>query len=170
MLVYEVGSNKPGKVFATGIRNCVGLTIQPVKGDLWCTTNERDMLGDDLVPDYSTRVKEGAFYGWPWMYMGKYEDPRHAGERPDLVGKVTERYADIHMPRNTAVGLIMGLLSLAMGFGFIWHIWWLGIAAFAGMIVSFIVRSFDEDTDYYVPAAEVERIENQRHVRVAQLG
>ncbi len=89
VLVYEVGMDKPGKVFATGIRNCVGLTIQPVQGDLWCTTNERDMLGDDLVPDYSTRVKEGAFYGWPWMYMGKYEDPRHAGERPDLVGKVT---------------------------------------------------------------------------------
>ena len=44
-------------------------------------------LGDDLVPDYITRVKEGGFYGWPWYYMGNYEDPRHAGERPDLAGK-----------------------------------------------------------------------------------
>jgi glucose/arabinose dehydrogenase/cytochrome c2 len=89
VLVYEVSSNKPGKIFATGIRNCAGLTIQPTTGDLWCTTNERDLLGDDLVPDYSTRVREGHFYGWPWYYMGKYEDPRLKGDRPDLAGKVT---------------------------------------------------------------------------------
>ncbi len=87
VLAFEVGSNKPGKIFATGIRNCVGLTVQPATGALWCTTNERDMLGDDLVPDYSTRVTEGGFYGWPWYYMGKYEDPRFAGQRSDLAGK-----------------------------------------------------------------------------------
>ncbi len=89
VMVYEVGSDKPGKVYASGIRNCVSLTVQPGNGALWCTTNERDMLGDDLVPDYSTRVKQGAWYGWPWYYMGNHEDPRHAGERPDLAGKVT---------------------------------------------------------------------------------
>ena len=89
VLVFEVGSGAPGKVFASGIRNCVGLTINPKTGDLWCTTNERDLLGDNLVPDYSTRVKEGAYYGWPWYYMGKYEDPRLQGERPDLAGKAT---------------------------------------------------------------------------------
>jgi glucose/arabinose dehydrogenase/cytochrome c2 len=88
VLVYDVGSDK-GKVYASGIRNCVSLTVQPDNGALWCTTNERDMLGDDLVPDYSTRVKAGAWYGWPWYYMGNHEDPRHAGERPDLAGKVT---------------------------------------------------------------------------------
>jgi glucose/arabinose dehydrogenase/cytochrome c2 len=89
VLVYDVGSSKPGKVYASGIRNCVSLTVQPGSGALWCTTNERDMLGDDLVPDYSTRVQAGAWYGWPWYYMGNHEDPRHAGERPDLAGKVT---------------------------------------------------------------------------------
>lgn len=89
VLVFEVGSTAPGKVFATGIRNCVGLSIEPTTGDLWCTTNERDMLGDNLVPDYSTRVREGAFFGWPWYYMGSHEDPRLKGERPDLAGKVT---------------------------------------------------------------------------------
>ncbi len=89
VLVYEVGTNKPGRIFATGIRNCAGLTIQPATGDLWCTTNERDLLGDDLVPDYSTRVLEGHFYGWPWYYMGKHEDPRLKGDRPDLADKVT---------------------------------------------------------------------------------
>jgi hypothetical protein len=89
VLVFEVGKIKPGKVFATGIRNCAGLTMQPATGTLWCTTNERDMLGDDLVPDYSTRVLPGHFYGWPWYYMGKYEDPRLKGDRPDLAGKAT---------------------------------------------------------------------------------
>jgi len=89
VLVFEVGSNAPGKVFATGIRNCVSLTMQPVTNALWCTTNERDLLGDNLVPDYSTRVKQGAFYGWPWYYMGNHEDPRLKGDRPDLAGKVT---------------------------------------------------------------------------------
>ncbi len=89
VLVFDVGSYKPGRPFATGIRNCVGLAVQPGTGDLWCTVNERDALGDNLVPDYSTRVREGGFYGWPWYYMGDREDPRHAGERPDLKGKTT---------------------------------------------------------------------------------
>ena len=78
-----------GKAYATGIRNCVGMTIQPATGDVWCAVNERDQLGDNLVPDYATRVKEGAFYGWPWYYMGNYEEPRMKGDRPDLAGKAT---------------------------------------------------------------------------------
>jgi glucose/arabinose dehydrogenase len=81
------GKNR--RVFATGIRNCVGLAIHPVTGDLWCSTNERDDLGDNLVPDYVTRVREGAFYGWPWFYIGGNWDPRHAGERADLKDKIT---------------------------------------------------------------------------------
>lgn len=87
VLVYDVANPGNGRIFANGIRNCVGLTMQPVKGELWCTTNERDMLGDDLVPDYSTRVREGQWFGWPWYYMGNHEDPRHKGARPDLAGK-----------------------------------------------------------------------------------
>jgi glucose/arabinose dehydrogenase len=81
------GKNK--RVFATGIRNCVGLAVHPTTGDLWCSTNERDDLGDNLVPDYITRVREGAFYGWPWFYIGANQDPRHAGERADLKDKIT---------------------------------------------------------------------------------
>jgi glucose/arabinose dehydrogenase len=80
---------KNQKLFATGIRNCVGLAIQPQTGTPWCSTNERDGLGDDLVPDYVTRVRENAFYGWPWFYIGDHQDPRRAGERPDIRDKVT---------------------------------------------------------------------------------
>jgi hypothetical protein len=79
---------KNQKLFATGIRNCVGLAMQP-NGTAWCSTNERDNLGDDLVPDYVTRVRENAFYGWPWYYIGDHQDPRHPGARPDLKEKIT---------------------------------------------------------------------------------
>ncbi len=75
------------RVYATGLRNCSGLTVEPVGGDLWCVVNERDGLGDDLPPDYAARIENGAFYGWPWFYIGAHEDPRHKGERPDLVGR-----------------------------------------------------------------------------------
>jgi glucose/arabinose dehydrogenase len=80
---------KQESIFATGLRNCVGLAVQPGSGALWCSTNERDGLGDDLVPDYVTRVREGAFYGWPWYYLGDNEEPRLAGQRPDLKGHVS---------------------------------------------------------------------------------
>jgi len=76
------------RIYATGIRNCVGLAVGP-NGDLWCSTNERDAIGDDVPPDYITRVREGAFYGWPWYYIGGNEDPRHKGARPDLKDKVS---------------------------------------------------------------------------------
>jgi glucose/arabinose dehydrogenase len=77
------------RIFATGIRNCVGMAVAPGSGELWCSTNERDGLGDNLVPDYVTHVREGAFYGWPWYYIGGNEDPRRSGERPDLKDNVT---------------------------------------------------------------------------------
>lgn len=73
------------RVYATGLRNPLGLALHPVTGALYTTVNERDGLGDDLVPDYLTAVQEGAFYGWPFAYFGPHEDPRRAGERPDRV-------------------------------------------------------------------------------------
>lgn len=74
------------KVYASGIRNPVGIAINPTTGQLWCSTNERDMLGDNLVPDYITSVKEDGFYGWPWYYMGNHHDPR-LPEKPELGAK-----------------------------------------------------------------------------------
>jgi len=87
ILVTDPEGHQPLGAFATGVRNGVGLAVNPQTGDLWVSTNERDALGDNLVPDYVTRVKEGGYYGWPWYYIGNHEDPRHAGERPDLAGK-----------------------------------------------------------------------------------
>jgi len=88
VLAFDPDGKNP-RLFATGIRNCVGLAIQPQTGTPWCSTNERDGLGDNLVPDYVTRVRENAFYGWPWFYIGDHQDPRHAGERPDLKDRIT---------------------------------------------------------------------------------
>lgn len=76
------------KVWASGIRNCVGEAINPTTGALWCSTNERDGLGDNLVPDYITSVPEGSFFGWPWWYMGQNQDPRHEGTHPELKAKI----------------------------------------------------------------------------------
>ena len=76
------------KVFGYGIRNPVGLAIRPGTGEVWVSTNERDGLGDDLVPDYITQVVPGGFYGWPWYYMGNHEDPRKKGMHPELADKV----------------------------------------------------------------------------------
>lgn len=73
------------EIFAAGLRNVIGLRFEPRTGALWAATQERDNLGDDLVPDYFTSVKQGAFYGWPYAYIGAHEDPRRKGERPDLV-------------------------------------------------------------------------------------
>ena len=75
------------RVYAWGIRNCVGEAIQPETGELWCSTNERDELGDNLPPDYITHVQDGGFYGWPWYYTGGNPDPRFPGKHPELRSK-----------------------------------------------------------------------------------
>jgi glucose/arabinose dehydrogenase len=76
------------KVFASGIRNAVGIAVHPQTGQLWASVNERDGLGDNLPPDYITHVEDGGFYGWPWYYIGGHQDPRHAGKHQELKDKV----------------------------------------------------------------------------------
>lgn len=106
--VLEVNPDGSGmRVFAGGLRNPNGLAWEPESGALWTVVNERDELGDELVPDYLTRVREGAFYGWPYSYWGKHEDPRRKGERPDLVAKA--------IAPDFAVGAHTATLGLAFG-------------------------------------------------------
>lgn len=76
------------RVFASGIRNPVTLVVEPKTGKLWTSCNERDALGNNLVPDYTTHVEDNGFYGWPWYYMGKNQDPRLKDSHPDLKARM----------------------------------------------------------------------------------
>ena len=99
--ILEINPDGTGeRIFASGIRNPVGLAWEPVTKMLWTAVNERDNLGDDLVPDYLTSVKDGGFYGWPFAYYGPHEDPRRKGERPDLVAKTI--VPDVDLGSHTA--------------------------------------------------------------------
>lgn len=98
LVVNLDGSNE--QVYASGLRNPVGMDWAPGTGTLWTAVNERDNLGDDLVPDYMTSVKEGGFYGWPYSYWGQYPDPRLKGEGKDLVAKAI--VPDVNLGSHTA--------------------------------------------------------------------
>ncbi len=89
------------RIVARGIRNPVSLRINPENGKLWTSVQERDGLGDDLVPDFLTEVKEGKFYGWPWAYIGPNEEPRRKGENPEAVAKTI--VPDVLLPSHVAV-------------------------------------------------------------------
>jgi len=87
--VYDLDGKNPS-VFANGLRNSVCIRFNPENGRLWTTVQERDGLGDELAPDYFTSVAKGAFYGWPYSYIGGNEDPRHKGVKPEAVAKAVE--------------------------------------------------------------------------------
>lgn len=87
--ILEFNPDSSGeRVFASGIRNAVGIAINPKTGELWGSVNERDGLGNNLVPDYITHIEDGGFYGWPWYYIGKHQDPRLRDKHPDLRAKM----------------------------------------------------------------------------------
>lgn len=99
--ILEINLDGSGeKVYASGLRNPVGMDWAPGSNELWTVVNERDNLGDELVPDFLTSVKEGAFYGWPYSYFGQNLDPRRKGERPDLVQKAI--VPDVPLGAHTA--------------------------------------------------------------------
>lgn len=104
--ILEINPDGSGeRIFASGLRNPVGVDWAPGTNVLWTAVNERDGLGDDLVPDYITSVKEGAFYGWPYAYFGPHEDPRLKGQNPDLVKKTIA--PDVPVGSHTAsLGLV----------------------------------------------------------------
>ncbi|HWC77247.1 MAG TPA: PQQ-dependent sugar dehydrogenase, partial [Blastocatellia bacterium] len=89
------------RIYASGTRNPIGLAFAPGSRTLWAAVQERDLLGDDLVPDYVTAIKDGGFYGWPFAYSGPNEEPRRKGERPDLVKKTI--VPDVLLQAHSAV-------------------------------------------------------------------
>ena len=97
--VYNMDGSSP-EIFATGLRNPVSIKFNPANKQLWTTVQERDGLGDDLVPDFFTSVKKDAFYGWPYAYIGPNEEPRHKGEAPDKVAKSV--VPDVVLPAHVA--------------------------------------------------------------------
>ncbi|HEX7365746.1 MAG TPA: sorbosone dehydrogenase family protein [Pelobium sp.] len=103
--ILEVNPDGSGeKIYASGLRNPVGMAWNPVSKELWTAVNERDGLGDNLVPDYITSVKPNAFYGWPYSYFGNHADPRRKGEKPELVAKaIAPDYA--LAPHSASLGL-----------------------------------------------------------------
>jgi glucose/arabinose dehydrogenase len=94
----------PPRILATGLRNCSAEAVQPGSGALWCVVNERDGLGDNVPPDFATEVRPGAFYGWPWFYIGDHPEPR-MNARPDLAGKVTVPDVLIQ-PHSAPLGIV----------------------------------------------------------------
>jgi glucose/arabinose dehydrogenase len=87
--IFEFNPDGTGqKVYAWGVRNAVGIKFRLGTDELWMSVNERDKLGDGLVPDYISSVKPGGFYGWPWYYLGNIQDPRHEGKKPELASQV----------------------------------------------------------------------------------
>ena len=122
--IWEVDRASGAKrLFATGLRNPNGMGWEPATGALWTVVNERDELGNDLVPDYLTSVKEGAFYGWPWSYWGQRADERVKPARPEMVARTVMpdyglgshvaplglAFSDARMPQNFASGAFIGL-------------------------------------------------------------
>ena len=99
--ILELNPDGTGmRIFASGLRNPEGLAWQPGTDRLWTAVNERDSLGDDLVPDYITSVRDGGFYGWPYSYIGQYYDPRYVGGQPELVKKAI--VPDVLIPAHSA--------------------------------------------------------------------
>lgn len=102
---YDIATNQ-SRIFATGLRNPVGLSWEPTTGALWTAVNERDMLGDNLVPDYITSVRDGAFYGWPYYYWGDHRDER------------VEIPANVRLQAPTAPDFALGAHTASLGLHF----------------------------------------------------
>ncbi|RXR08325.1 cytochrome o ubiquinol oxidase subunit I [Pseudoxanthomonas composti] len=148
----------------------IGLNLWQIIYSIWKRKDNLDLTGDP----WDARTHEWAtsspppFYNFAHLPDFRQIDQFWADKQAGRGYVRPTHYEDIHMPRNTSIGLIMGAFSVVLGFALTWHIWWLAIVGLVGMVGAFIARSFDDDVDYYVPAAEVERIENEHFARLEQ--
>ena len=152
----------------------VGILCQVIQ--FYVSIRDRNQNRDVTGDPWGGRTLEWATSSPPPFYnFAEVPDVQSRDEWWDMKEKGTAhkrpaKYEEIHMPKNTAAGVIIAGFSLIFGFAMIWHIWWLAIVGFAGMIVTWIVKSFDEDVDYYVPVAEVEKIENAHYEQLSKAG
>jgi len=129
-------------------------------GDAWGSGRSLEWLASSPPAPYNFAIIP-KIYGKDAFY--KLKEKGEAYKRP-------AKYEAIHMPKNTGVGVIIGLLTAVWGFAVVWHIWWLTILGFGLTVLTYIVYTFSDDTDYYIPAEEVERIENERFENLAKAG
>ena len=172
---YDVPAWHPWLVVALVGAVFVGLGILAMIVQLVVSVRERDANRDLTGDPWDGRSLEWStaspapFYNFAVLpkitSMEQHWDNKQAG-RAYVQAQV---YEDIHMPRNTGAGFIIAMFSLLFGFAIVWHMWLFAAIGLAGMIVTFILRTYDEDVDYWVPAAEVARIENARFEQLAQL-
>jgi len=164
MIVAEIGA----LLIAIGIF-CIIMQI-------YTSVRDRDLNRDLTGDPWGGRTLEWATSSPPPFY--NFAVVPHIHER-DAFWEMKDKgeayiqpthYEEIHMPKNSGAGVIIAAFSLVFGFAMIWHIWWMAILGFAGMIVSWIVKSFDEDVDYYVPVATVETLENQHFDEISKAG
>lgn len=131
---------------------------------VWTHKQNRDLTGDPWdgrTLEWSTSSPP-PFYNFAHVPHVDSLDQFWEDKRRGKAWIKPDKYEDIHMPRNTAAGFWIGAFSIVLGFGLTWHIWWMAMIGLLGMIGSFLARTFDNDIDYWVPAAEVARIENER--------
>jgi cytochrome o ubiquinol oxidase subunit I len=149
----------------------IGFTVLQIAVSIRNRDSNRDLTGDP----WGGRTLEWAtsspapFYNFAVLPEVSELDQFWADKEHRRAYPRHAHYADIHMPRNTGVGVVMGGFATLLGFGLIWHIWWLAVLGLVGMVGAFIVRSYDRDVDYYVPGAEVEKIERERLVPLHKL-
>ena len=149
----------------------IGFTVLQIAVSIRNRDSNRDLTGDPWggrTLEWSTS-SPAPFYNFAVLPEVSELDQFWADKEHKRAWPRHAHYADIHMPRNTGVGVVMGGLATLLGFGLIWHIWWLAILGLVGMVGAFIARSYDRDVDYYVPGAEVEKIERERLVPLHKL-
>jgi cytochrome o ubiquinol oxidase subunit 1 len=157
---------------------CIGAGIVSTLIQLFVSVRDRDANRDLTGDPWDGRSLEWATAS-PVPFYNFAHNPvitsleQHADNKEHGIAYVQpapDSYEDIHMPRNTASGIVVSLFGFVLCFALIWHMWAIAAAGLAGMIVTFIVRSYDRDVDYYVPAAEVAKIENQRYAQLREAG
>ena len=149
----------------------IGFTVLQIAVSIRNRDSNRDLTGDPWggrTLEWSTS-SPAPFYNFAVLPEVSELDQFWADKEHKRAYPRHAHYADIHMPRNTGVGVVMGGFATLLGFGLIWHIWWLAILGLVGMVGAFVVRSYDRDVDYYVPGAEVEKIERERLVPLSKL-
>ena len=172
---YDNPAWHPYLLVAAGGAALIGLGIVFQLLQIVVSIKNREQLKDVTGDPWNGRTLEWAtasppaFYNFAHTPLVRDVDALAQMKKAGTADAHPAGFADIHMPRNTAAGLAIGAFSTVFGFAVIWNIWWLAAFGFVGMVGTFIARSFDEDTDYYVPAADVARIENDHRTAVAAL-